>query len=98
MAGVGLVRTAQVSDQVRPYLGGRVQVARVWYSGSGLSVGSARGAAVAGVEWLVTARVSLGVEAQVGYSYADGDGDGLGLVPATGFDTGGLLTLRLFAW
>lgn len=98
MVGVGLARTAPVAHQLRPYLGGRIQFATVSYSGSGLSAGSLRGAAVAGVEWLITPRVSLGAEAQAAYTHADGDGDGLGLVPASGFQAGGVVTLRLYAW
>lgn len=98
LVGLGLARTASVTDQIRPYLGGRIQYATVSYSGSGLSAGSLRGAAVAGAEWLIIPRVSLGAEAQVAYTYADGDGDGLGLVPESGFHAGGVITLRLYAW
>lgn len=98
MAGLSLARTAPVGDQLRPYLGGRLQVATVSYSGSGLSAGSVRGAAVAGIEWFIVTRASLSIEAQAGYTHSDGDGDGLGLVPAAGFDAGGIVTLRLYAW
>jgi hypothetical protein len=97
-AGLGVAWTAPVAGQVRASLGGRLEVAYVGYSGSGSQAWSVRGAAVAGAEWFVVPRVSLGLEAQAGYAYSNGAEVGLGVVPGTGFDTAGLVVARIFPW
>jgi len=93
--GVGLAWTAPVLEQVRASLGGRLEVAMVTTTGSGSQQLSGRGAAVVGAEWLVTPRVSLGLEAQAGYTFTE---DYVPTQTGPGFDTAGLLVARVFPW
>jgi hypothetical protein len=96
--GIGLAWTSQVWDQVRSYAGVRLQETAVSYSGSGASASGTRAAVMAGGEWLPVPRVSLGIEAQVGYAYATDSQSGLGLVPGNGLDTGVLFLARIYIW
>jgi hypothetical protein len=93
--GVGLAWTAPVLEQVRATLGGRLEFAMTTYTGSGSQEMSGRGAAVVGAEWIVTPRVSFGLEAQAGYTYTE---DYSPTAAGPGFDTAGLLVARVFPW
>jgi len=93
--GVGLAWTAPVLEQVRATLGGRLEFAMTTYTGSGSQQMSGRGAAVVGAEWTVTPRVSLGLEAQAGYTYTE---DYSPTANGPGFDTAGLVVARIFPW
>jgi hypothetical protein len=93
--GVGLAWTAPVLEQVRASLGGRLEVAMTTTTGSGSQQLSGRAAAVVGADWYVTPRVSLGLEAQAGYTYTD---DYAPTQTGPGFDTAGLVVARVFPW
>jgi hypothetical protein len=96
--GIGLAWTSQVLDQVRSYAGVRLQGTTVGYGGTGAAVWGTRAAVMAGGEWLPVPRVSLGIEAQVGYAYVTGAESGLGLVPGNGVDTAVLFLARIYIW
>jgi hypothetical protein len=93
--GIGLGWTSPVLEQVRASLGGRLEVAMVTYTGSGSQQASVRGAAVVGADLVVTPRISLGLEAQAGYTYTE---DYAPTATGPGLDTAGLVVARVFPW
>jgi hypothetical protein len=97
-AGLGLAWAVPIADQVQASIGMRIQATMVGYSHSGASPAGTRAALAAGGEWLPVPRVSLGVEAQVGYAYSTDSQGGLGIVPANGVDAAGLFVARIYLW
>jgi hypothetical protein len=93
--GIGLVWMAPVFEQVRASVGGRLEAFLETNSSHGSGSNGVRGAAVVGAEWLVTPRVSLGLEVQAGYFYTE---EQSAFGPGTGFDTAGLVVARIFPW
>jgi hypothetical protein len=93
MAGLGLAWTFPVVAQVQGGAGLRFQAT---FFGNG-NVRSYRGAAVVSGEWLPVPRVSLGVEAQIGYTTSTYSWSGPGVF-RDGLDTAGLFIARVYIW
>jgi hypothetical protein len=93
MAGMGLAWTFPVAAQLQGSAGLRFQAT---FFGNG-NIRSYRGAALLGGEWLPVPRVSIGVEAQVGYTSFWHSWSGPGPF-RDGLDTTGLFIARVYIW